>query len=278
MNTIDFKPQYKIVLIYLLAGVIWIFFSDLVVDSIFVEKADLSYAQNIKGWLFVAVTAILLFFLIKKDVSEISDLNVSLVSSYDQTINGWVKILDVRHQETKDHTMRVTAMALALAKLAGISDKHKLEHIRRGAILHDIGKIGVPDEILVKPGKLSEKEWELMRAHPQIAYDLLLDISFLMPSIAIPYCHHEKWDGSGYPQCLRANAIPIEARIFSIVDVWDALIHPRVYKSAWAEEEVLNHIQEQAGKHFDPEITKIFMDNYEEIKLHAMPVTYTRIR
>lgn len=189
----DFKPQYKIVLIYLLAGVFWIFFSDLVVDSMFEEKVDLIYAQNIKGWLFVAVTAILLFFLIKKDVSHITKLNTELVDSYDQTINGWIKVMDLRHKETKDHTMRVTAMALSLAKLSGISDKRKLEHIRRGAILHDIGKIGIPDEILVKPGKLSEDEWEQMKTHPQIAYDLLLDIGFLMPSIAIPYCRNRSF-------------------------------------------------------------------------------------
>lgn len=270
MNNMDFKPQYKIVVIYLLVGVIWIFFSDFVVDSVFEEKVDLIHAQNIKGWLFVTVTAILLFFLIKRNVSQITKLNTDLVHSYDQTINGWVKVMDLRHKETKDHTMRVTAMALALAKLSGISDKDNLEHIRRGAVLHDIGKIGIPDEILVKPGKLSGDEWEAMKTHPQIAYDLLIDIDFLMPSIAIPYCHHEKWDGSGYPQGLKADAIPIEARVFSIVDVWDALIHPRVYKSAWTEEQVLNHIREQAGKHFDPEIAKVFIDNYEEIKVHAI--------
>lgn len=266
----QFKPQYRIVLTYLIVGIIWIFFSDLVVDSAFENKADLIQAQNLKGWLFVAVTAVLLFFLIRNDVSRITQLNTELINGYDQTIKGWVKVMDLRHKETKDHTMRVTAMTLALAELTGIHDKRKLEHIKRGAILHDIGKIGIPDDILVKPGKLNEEEWELMKNHPLIAYELISEIDFLLSSIAIPYCHHEKWDGSGYPQGLRADAIPIEARIFSIVDVWDALVHPRVYKSAWTEEEVLSHIRAQAGKHFDPDIVNVFLDNYEDIKSRAI--------
>lgn len=263
------RPQYRIVLIYLVVGVAWIFLSDIYVDLVYERREDITFAQNIKGWLFIAITAALLFLLIKKDVFRITKLNADLINSYDQTITGWIKVMDLRHKETKDHTLRVTKMTLELARLSGISNKRELEHIRRGAILHDIGKIGIPDEILVKPGKLNEKEWAQMKTHPQIAHDLLIGIEFLSPSIAIPYCHHEKWDGSGYPQGLMADAIPIEARLFAVVDVWDALIHPRVYKSAWPEEEVLNYVQEQARKHFDPRIVRVFMENYEEIKLHA---------
>jgi HD-GYP domain-containing protein (c-di-GMP phosphodiesterase class II) len=256
------KPQYRIALIYLIVGVFWIFLSDVAANSLFDQKEDIAIAQNIKGWVFVTITTILLFLLIRKDIHHITN-------SYHQTISGWVHVMDLRHKETKNHSIRVTNMALELAKLSGISDKKKLEDIKRGAILHDIGKIGIPDAILVKPGSLDTKEWEIMKTHPQIAHDLLMEIDFLSPCIAIPYCHHERWDGSGYPQGLKADAIPIEARIFAVVDVWDALIHPRVYKPAWSEEEVLQHIQEQAGRHFDPTIVKLFLENYEEIKCHA---------
>ncbi|MFT7824377.1 MAG: HD-GYP domain-containing protein, partial [Sulfurimonas sp.] len=260
------KPEYRIVTIYLVLGVMWIFLSDTVVDLLFEKKEYITFAQNIKGWLFIAVTTALLFFLIRKDVRHRTKLNIDLINSYDQTIAGWVKVMDIRHQETKDHTLRVTNMTLKLAKLSGISEKQRLECIERGAILHDIGKIGIPDKILVKPGRLNDEEWAQMKTHPQIAHDLMIQIDFLVSCIAIPYCHHEKWDGSGYPQRLRSDAIPIEARIFAVIDVWDALVHPRVYKSAWPEEDVLKYIQEQAGKHFDPNIVKVFIENYETLK------------
>ena len=174
--------------------------------------------------------------------------------------------MDLRHRETKDHTERVTKMTVELAKISGITDEKELERIERGAILHDIGKIGIADDILIKPGKLDKQEWRQMKMHPQIAHDILSDIAFLKPSIDIPSAHHEKWDGSGYPQGLKGEAIPLAARFFAVIDVWDALIHPRIYKSAWPEEKVLAHIREQSGIHFDPNIVTLFLENYTQIK------------
>ena len=260
------KPQYKIAAIYFAIGVLWIFFSDFAVGILFERIEDITVAQHIKGWFFIFVTGMLLFFLIQKDVNKITRTSAQLAESYEQTIHGWVRVMDLRHQETTDHTARVTRMTLELARIAGITGKQELKRIERAALLHDIGKIGIPDASLIKPGKLVDEEWDLIKMHPQIAHDILSNISFLKPSIDIPYAHHEKWDGSGYPQGLKGDAIPMAARLFAIVDVWDALIHPRVYKDAWPEEKVLKYIKEQAGKHFDPHIVKLYLENYPRIK------------
>lgn len=259
------KPQYRIVIIYLAIGLLWILFSDAIGNILFHGKADFAFFQNLKGSFFIVATAGLLFLLIKKDVNHITKLNLKLVKSYEQTILGWIRVMDTRNKETKDHTLRVTRMSLQLARFSGIKSKARLKCIERGAILHDIGKIGVPDHVLIKPGTLNEEEWALMAQHPQIAHDILSDIEFLSRSISIPYCHHEKWDGSGYPQGLKGKEIPKEARIFAVVDVWDALIHPRVYKSAWPEEKVLQYIADQSGYHFDPRVVETFLTHYEMI-------------
>ncbi|MFT6986671.1 MAG: response regulator RpfG family c-di-GMP phosphodiesterase [Psychromonas sp.] len=262
----NLKPHYRIVLIYLILGMSWIFFSDLVVEQLFRDKASLIIAQSIKGWFFIIITGLLLFFLIRKDVNARQEVNLKLVESYDQTISGWVHVMDLRHRETKDHTQRVTKMTVELAKLSGIREAEKLKCIERGAMLHDIGKIGIPDSILIKPGKLDEKEWVTMKTHPQIAYDILSKIVFLKPSVDIPFFHHERWDGTGYPKGMKGKEIPITARFFAVIDVWDALIHPRVYKSAWPEEKVLEHIRAQSETHFDPDVVTLFLDNYKQIK------------
>jgi HD-GYP domain-containing protein (c-di-GMP phosphodiesterase class II) len=135
----------------------------------------------------------------------------------------------------------------------------RLVNIRRGTLLHDIGKMGIPDSILNKTGKLSDEEWEIMRNHPTYAYDMLKDIHFLQPALTIPYCHHERWDGKGYPQGLKGEEIPVEARIFALVDVWDAITNDRVYRKAMSKQEAIHTIQEGAGSHFDPEITSTFL-------------------
>ncbi|MEW6718352.1 MAG: HD-GYP domain-containing protein, partial [Chloroflexota bacterium] len=132
-------------------------------------------------------------------------------------------------------------------------------HVRRGALLHDMGKLGIPDTILLKPGPLTEKEWEIMHQHPVYAYELLAPIPYLRPALDIPYCHHENWDGSGYPRKLKGEQIPLVARIFAVVDVWDALRSDRPYRKAWPEEKALAYIQEQAGKHFDPQVVEAFL-------------------
>jgi HD-GYP domain-containing protein (c-di-GMP phosphodiesterase class II) len=182
-----------------------------------------------------------------------------LTSAYDRTIEGWSNALDLRDKETEGHTIRVTQMTLELARYAGFSESD-LIHIKRGALLHDIGKMGIPDHILLKPGKLTDEEWEMMRKHPQFAYDLLSPITYLQPALDIPYYHHEKWDGSGYPKGLKGEQIPLAARLFSIIDVWDALTSDRPYRPARSKDETLRYIQSMSGSHFDPYVVKIFME------------------
>jgi HD-GYP domain-containing protein (c-di-GMP phosphodiesterase class II) len=149
-------------------------------------------------------------------------------------------------------------MTMSLIKLFNFRDS-SLSHIRRGALLHDIGKLGIPDQILNKPGPLTEKEWLIVKQHPIIAYDLLSKIPFLKPALNIPYSHHERWDGTGYPQGLAGDHIPLEARIFAVIDVWDALIHDCVYRKAWKKADALSFIEENAGTQFDPEVVNIFL-------------------
>lgn len=189
---------------------------------------------------------------------DVQRSNIELVLAYDTTLEGWSKALDLRDKETEGHTLRVTEMTLRLARAMGISETEQV-HVRRGALLHDIGKMGIPDTILLKPGRLNEEEWEIMRRHPVYAYDLLSPIAFLRPALDIPYCHHEKWDGTGYPRGLRGEEIPLAARIFAVVDVWDALLSDRPYRPAWPKEKVREYILEQAGKHFDPKVVEVFL-------------------
>ena len=184
--------------------------------------------------------------------------NLDLALAYDATIEGWSRALDLRDKETEGHTQRVTEVALKLARAMGVGDE-ELVHIRRGALLHDIGKMGVPDSILLKPDKLTDEEWELMRKHPGYAYEMLMPIAHLRRALDIPYCHHEKWDGTGYPRGLSGEQIPLSARIFAVVDVWDALRSDRPYRAGWENEKVLNYLREQSGKHFDPRVVEIFL-------------------
>lgn len=164
----------------------------------------------------------------------------------------------MRDKETEGHTLRVTEMTLQLAHNMGINEA-ELVHVRRGALLHDIGKMGIPDSILLKPASLNDEEMETMRKHPAFAYEMLSPITFLRQSLNIPYCHHEKWDGTGYPRGLKGEQIPLEARIFAVVDVWDALRSDRPYRPAWSEEKALEYIREQSGKHFDPKVVETFL-------------------
>ncbi len=189
--------------------------------------------------------------------------NVDLSLAYDATIEGWSRALDLRDKETEGHTLRVTEMTMKLARASGMSEK-ELVHVRRGALLHDIGKMGVPDSILLKPDKLTDEEWEIMRQHPQFAFDMLAPIAYLRPALDIPYCHHEKWDGTGYPRGLKGEHIPISARLFAIVDVWDALRSDRPYRVAWTEDKVLEHLRSQAGTHFDPKTVGLFFQVISE--------------
>ncbi len=181
----------------------------------------------------------------------------ALLSSYDATISGWAKAIELRDKDTENHSQRVTALTELLAKRMDI-EKEKLIHIRRGALLHDIGKIAIPDNILNKTSQLTRKEREQIETHPSCAYQMLKDIAFLEPALCIPRNHHERWDGSGYPRGLKGEEIPIEARIFAVVDVWDALTSDRPYRKAWDEEEALAYIEDSAGTLFDPNVVGVF--------------------
>ncbi|MBK8821495.1 MAG: response regulator [Anaerolineales bacterium] len=194
---------------------------------------------------------------LQDDRTNIEQAHLQLLSAYDATIEGWSRAMDLRDKETEGHTQRVTQLSEQLAKIAGIR-QDELIQIRRGSLLHDIGKLGVPDSILLTPNKLTDEEWEVMRKHPQYAYEMILPIEYLRPALDIPYCHHEKWDGTGYPRGLKGEEIPLSARIFAIVDVWDALTSDRPYRAAWDKQKTLQYINEQSGKHFDPHIVELF--------------------
>lgn len=191
--------------------------------------------------------------------SELQLAHAELIATYDSTIEGWARAMDYRDSETLGHSARVTGITLTLMREFGATPDD-LVIIRRGALLHDIGKMAIPDSILRKPGPLTPEEWELMRKHPLIAIELLRPIKFLEPSLPIPAYHHERWDGTGYPFGLKGEEIPLPARVFAIVDVWDALISDRPYRPAWPREKALEYIAEQAGKQFDPEAVRVFLD------------------
>jgi putative nucleotidyltransferase with HDIG domain len=190
--------------------------------------------------------------------------NEELRVAYDDTLEGWAKALELRDMETQGHSQRVTNLTNKLAIKMGEFSEKELDNIRRGALLHDIGKMGIPDSILLKPGKLTEEEWEIMKKHTDYAYKWLKPIAFLERSLDIPYAHHEKWDGTGYPLGLKGEEIPLAVRIFSIVDVWDALSSNRPYRKAWEKERILNYLQEEVGKHFDPKVYEAFQSLVEE--------------
>jgi putative nucleotidyltransferase with HDIG domain/PAS domain S-box-containing protein len=181
-----------------------------------------------------------------------------LAEAYDITLEGWAKALELRDKETEGHSRRVTETTLAVARTMGMEEEDLIQ-IRRGALLHDIGKMGIPDQILRKAGELTEEERRIVVKHPEIAYDLLNGIPFLEHALEIPYCHHEKWDGTGYPRGLKERAIPLSARIFAVVDVWDALTSDRPYRAACSREDAIQYLVAQAGKHFDPRVVNIFL-------------------
>ena len=190
--------------------------------------------------------------------------NRELTAAYDATIEGWARALDLRDHETEGHTRRVTEMTVELAKLMNVPPQ-EIAHMRRGALLHDIGKMAIPDSVLLKPGELDQSEWVVMRRHPGIALDLLEPVSFLKPAIDIPFCHHEKWDGTGYPRGLKGREIPLSARIFAVIDVWDALRSDRPYRKGWSAEQAVHFIRVQAGRHFDPDVVEVFINNRDII-------------
>jgi HD-GYP domain-containing protein (c-di-GMP phosphodiesterase class II) len=214
------------------------------------------YLEMLAGQVAIAVDNATLF-------RDLQRSNAELMLAYEATLEGWSAALDLRDRETEGHTQRVTVMTIDLAEAMGIKE-WELVNIRRGALLHDIGKMGVPDHILLKPDKLNEEEWHHMRMHAVYAYNLLSNINYLRDALDIPYCHHEKWNGTGYPRGLKGEEIPLAARIFAVADVYDALTSDRPYRNGWHREKALNYIQEQSGHYFDPRVVEVFLKMFRE--------------
>ncbi|MFZ5921100.1 MAG: HD domain-containing phosphohydrolase [Chloroflexota bacterium] len=238
--------------------IIGVIFVDNRIQSGLFQENDVEVISAFADQAAVAIDNARLFEDLQKSNQELEAANEELETAYEATLAGWVRALDLRDKETEGHTQRVTTLTRQLAADFGMGGAD-LVHISRGALLHDIGKMAIPDSILLKPGGLTAEEREFMKRHTVLAYEMLEPIQFLRPAIDIPYCHHEKWDGTGYPRGLSGDGIPLNARIFSIVDVWDALTSDRPYRKALPRAEAQQYIREQAGVFFDPQITETFL-------------------
>jgi putative nucleotidyltransferase with HDIG domain len=219
------------------------------------SKHEIQLSQTLSYQIALAVANARLF-------RSVQHANTELMRAYDATLEGWSLALEMRDSNTQGHTQRVTEMTVTLARQMGVPEP-VLEHVRRGALLHDIGKMGIPDAILHRPGALSEQEAAVMQKHPELAHNFLLHIDFLRPALDIPLCHHERWDGSGYPRGLKGREIPLAARVFAVIDVFDALTSDRSYRRAWTRRKALDYIRQQSGKHFDPDIVEAFLEQMD---------------
>jgi putative nucleotidyltransferase with HDIG domain len=252
--------------LFLAFGYTWILLSDWAATWLAGEDDGLlALIQEWKGVGFVTMSGVVVYLLVRAHGVRILTAHQRLSAVYDETLSGWAAALDIRDHSTARHTQRVTAISVALAEELGI-DGVDLVHLRRGATLHDIGKMGIPDSVLSKPGPLSEDEWVLMREHPQLAVDMLAGIEHLRPALDIPWCHHERWDGRGYPRGLVGYEIPLAARLFSVVDVYDAVTNIRPYRRPVPHEQALELIRAGAGTQFDPDVVDAFL------RLAAVPL------
>lgn len=246
----------KVSCYYITFGTLWVLYAGRLFSSLGMEGSHV-LVETIKGLILILTTGIGLYLLTRRDFIALSDAAKEIRDSYEVSILALTKALEVRDRDTAGHSNRVAAMTVRIARMFGI-DESQIEHIRRGALLHDIGKIGVPDAILHKPGPLTDAEMATMKQHPVIGFQLLAQIPYLQPAIDIPFCHHERWDGSGYPRGLQGEQIPIAARIFAVADTWDAMTTDRPYRGALPPEDVLEHIKSLSGIHFDPGVVVAF--------------------
>jgi putative nucleotidyltransferase with HDIG domain len=261
---------------YLVVSVAWILTSDELARRLAFDSGDVErYLQSVKGLGFVALTAVGLFAVSRRYLRRVEDSTARLRAAYDETLAGWAAALDIRDRSTAQHTERVTTRTVELARRFGYEGA-RLDDVRRGATLHDIGKMGVPDEVLGKQGPLTDEEWVLMRKHPELAVQMLQGIDYLRDALAIPRCHHEKWDGSGYPAGLVREQIPLEARLFAVVDVYDAITSVRPYRQPMPPEEARATIEAGTGTHFDPAVVDAFLaliDDEERVRAGRGPAT-----
>jgi putative nucleotidyltransferase with HDIG domain len=213
------------------------------------------FLETIAGQLAIAIDS-------RRLLEKLARTNEELEAAYDVTLAGWSRALELRDRETRGHSERVVDLAVRLAREMGMPAA-QIVHVKRGALLHDIGKMGIPDQILLKPGPLTEEEWGVMRQHPKLALELLSPIEFLAPALDIPYGHHERWDGTGYPTGLAGEAIPLAARVFAVADAWDALRVERPYREVWSAEKVKSYLRQEAGARFDPAVVEVFLGMLE---------------
>ncbi len=283
------RSLLRVVIIYLIVAGLWVTFSDTILFALDRQYGLPDEVATYKGLAFVFVTTVLLFVVLIRELrrreqewqvhledkeklleeknnllSQLQGKNEDLLDAYEKTIRGWSLVLEKRNREVKDHSRRVTALAERLARHMGVEDS-EIIHIRRGALLHDIGKMAIPDTIILKNGNLGTDDWSEIRRHPLYGFEMLSEIEFLRPAMDIVLCHHEKWNGEGYPFGLAGDQIPLYARIFSVVDVWDALLaDDRPYRSPETPETAADYLREQAGVQFDPEIVDTFLNLLEQ--------------
>jgi putative nucleotidyltransferase with HDIG domain len=249
----------RFLLLYLTVSVAWILVTDRLATTFFDEALASSWAQTVKGLLFVVVTAAVMTLAVASYVRRANRDRQALEDAWDETILGWVLAMDARESNLATHSQRVADLTLQLARVMDVPSE-QWRDLYRGALLHDIGKLAVPEEVLNFTGRLSEEQWALIRRHPDHAVRMLRPIAFLNASIDIPQSHHERWDGTGYPQGLAGVEIPLWARMFSVVDVYDAITSPRVYHSGESHERAMEIIRSEAGRQFDPDVVAAFDD------------------
>ncbi|HLO16283.1 MAG TPA: HD-GYP domain-containing protein [Anaerolineales bacterium] len=250
-------PYFSLAAIASLVGIVYLEIHGYIHPTIGATKYDillpmvvLLAASSAFIWVVVGI--------MEKNLERIQESEAELRRNYDLTLEAWAKVLEYRDKETEGHSRRLVDLSTRLAKALGLSAE-EITYLRRGALVHDIGKLAIPDEILLKPGALNDAERKMLQKHPVYAKQMLVQVSFLEPSIAVAYSHHERWDGLGYPEGLKGEEIPLSARIFAVVDQWDALTSDRPYRRAWAREDVITYLQENAGKIYDPEIINVFL-------------------
>jgi putative nucleotidyltransferase with HDIG domain len=260
------RSVFRITAWYALFGGLWIAVSDRILETLVSDPHRITVLQTYKGWAFVAASALLIAFLVGRELRERERVERRLLReqertrmSYDATLEGWARALELRDGVTERHTERVAEMTVSIARAMGVREED-IVHFRRGALLHDIGKIGIPDSILRKEGPLTDDEREIMKRHPVLAFDMLRPIAYLRPALDIPYCHHEQWNGNGYPRGLKGEHIPLAARIFALADIWDAILSTdRTYRGPLSRSQACEHIRGLAGTHLDPKVVDTFL-------------------